>query len=978
MGRQFKPGQLETGSLFNISSSFALTASYLNNYIPPFPFTGSAQITGSLGVTGSINNLRIGNGGGNVASNIAIGTETTLSSSATGANNIAIGGCALRTLSSGYGNAAIGFRALANTTTGKSNTAIGYMALNTNSTGCQNVAIGRYALQHNNGKNNIGIGHVALRYNTTGCNNLAIGYFNLYANTTGRYNVALGISSLRCNTTGCHNTAGGGLWSLRNNTTGCDNIAIGYMALCSNTTANNNTALGRYALRCNTTGANNTAIGSGSLSSNTTGAHNNAIGQNALCSNTTGTDNAAIGYNALRYNTTGCNNIAHGLGAMRCNISGNYNVALGEQALRNITSGSCNVVLGVSAARLNSVSGGITSLSSSIVIGANTKPSASGDTNEIVIGDSAIGLGSNTTVIGNSSTTTARIWGQLTANSFTGSLFGTASNAVQAVSASYLNTLNQDLTFNGNLTLNGTASISYLNVSYESASVIYSSGSNQFGDAANDVQTLYGVVVIPTGSLTVTGSVIATSFTGSLYGTSSFATTASYIQNAQTASYVNPLNQNVILTGSLNIRSTGGQNLFFNNSGQLGSTTTGAHITMTPNANSTFFSQVVTSTNGFNATPGGNSPSQALGVTVGAYPAATLATFSSGSVTALTISGSGMRGTGSFNYTGSITNTGLITAKGSGTSSATTALRVENANGSASLVVLDNGFVGINTGSAQYNLDINGTARVTGDINIGGGAQSGFNNRINGSSYFSGTLRNDGNFTNNGSLTVTGATGVSATFVGGTTVVRDGNKFLVGGNSSNISVDASAIVEIRNTTQGFLPPRTNTTASISTPAQGLITYLTGSTNEGLYYYNSGSYQGWTRLLNDSGSQILSGSLTTTGNISAGGNVNLNGGTLSFNTNYFTISNGGAFNRSGGTITLVTDSNTALTVYSNANNNVVQVNTSLGIGKIPTAKLDITGSALITGSLNVTSGITGSLFGTSSFAVTASYIDGGTF
>jgi len=77
---------------------------------------------------------------------------------------------------------------------------------------------------------------------------------------------------------------------------------------------------------------------------------------------------------------------------------------------------------------------------------------------------------------------------------FTGSLQGTATTA------SYLNTLNQ------NLTLNGTASISYLNVSYESASVIYSSGSNQFGDAVNDTQTLYGSVIVPTGSLTVTGS----------------------------------------------------------------------------------------------------------------------------------------------------------------------------------------------------------------------------------------------------------------------------------------------------------------------------------------------------------------------------------------------------------------------------------------------------------------------------------------
>lgn len=37
-----------------LSSSYALTASYLDNYVPPFPFTGSAEITGSLTVTGSI------------------------------------------------------------------------------------------------------------------------------------------------------------------------------------------------------------------------------------------------------------------------------------------------------------------------------------------------------------------------------------------------------------------------------------------------------------------------------------------------------------------------------------------------------------------------------------------------------------------------------------------------------------------------------------------------------------------------------------------------------------------------------------------------------------------------------------------------------------------------------------------------------------------------------------------------------------
>jgi hypothetical protein len=37
-----------------ISASYALTASYLDNYVAPFPFTGSAIISGSLQVTGSV------------------------------------------------------------------------------------------------------------------------------------------------------------------------------------------------------------------------------------------------------------------------------------------------------------------------------------------------------------------------------------------------------------------------------------------------------------------------------------------------------------------------------------------------------------------------------------------------------------------------------------------------------------------------------------------------------------------------------------------------------------------------------------------------------------------------------------------------------------------------------------------------------------------------------------------------------------
>ena len=161
-----------------------------------------------------------------------------------------------------------------------------------------------------------------------------------------------------------------------------------------------------------------------------------------------------------------------------------------------------------------------------------------------VAGTTGVAIGGDADLRYNASTNVLTV-GNVSATTLTGSLLGTSSYALQALSssysvtasyyggsvtsasyavsasyaqtASYLNTLNQDLTFNGNLTLNGTASIAYLNVSYESASVIYSSGSNQFGDAANDTQTLYGSVIIPTGSLTVSGALAVNSSQNSYF-----------------------------------------------------------------------------------------------------------------------------------------------------------------------------------------------------------------------------------------------------------------------------------------------------------------------------------------------------------------------------------------------------------------------------------------------------------------------------
>ena len=133
----------------------------------------------------------------------------------------------------------------------------------------------------------------------------------------------------------------------------------------------------------------NTGIGYQSLYSNTTGRANIAMGYFTLNKNTSGYQNSALGLQSLYYNTTGYNNSALGVYSLYSNTTGYQNTANGYQAGRFIADGST----------ANETS------TTSVYLGANTKANASGDTNEIVIGDSAIGQGSNTIMLGNSSIT---------------------------------------------------------------------------------------------------------------------------------------------------------------------------------------------------------------------------------------------------------------------------------------------------------------------------------------------------------------------------------------------------------------------------------------------------------------------------------------------------------------------------------------------------------------------------------------------
>ncbi len=134
-------------------------------------------------------------------------------------------------------------------------------------------------------------------------------------------------------------------------------------------------------------GRYNTAVGIGALYANTTGNYNTANGVNALYSNTTGYSNTANGMSALYSNTTGYANTANGVNALFSNTTGYFNTAEGYLAGRYIADGS--------TANQTSYN--------SLYIGANTRALADGDTNEVVIGYGAIGNGSNSVTLGNTS-----------------------------------------------------------------------------------------------------------------------------------------------------------------------------------------------------------------------------------------------------------------------------------------------------------------------------------------------------------------------------------------------------------------------------------------------------------------------------------------------------------------------------------------------------------------------------------------------
>jgi hypothetical protein len=133
---------------------------------------------------------------------------------------------------------------------------------------------------------------------------------------------------------------------------------------------------------------------------------NTFIGQGAGNFTATGTKNVGVGYLALHVLTTGNNNTANGYYSLVANTTGNNNTANGYASLYGNTTGGNNTANGYQAGRFISGGVGLNQTSTySTYIGFNAYPLASGDTNETVIGNGAVGSGSNTVTLGGTGTT---------------------------------------------------------------------------------------------------------------------------------------------------------------------------------------------------------------------------------------------------------------------------------------------------------------------------------------------------------------------------------------------------------------------------------------------------------------------------------------------------------------------------------------------------------------------------------------------
>jgi hypothetical protein len=543
-----------TGSLFG-------TASWAENAISASYVSGSAAIVTNLTSSNDalINGVTVGKGGGSTQYNTAVGISA-LRSNTTGFQNTAIGYNAMLSNIAGERMVAIGSEALYSNNTGFYNTALGFNALYNNSGGYHNTATGYRSMYSNtSGNYNTAIGLLSLYYNSTGEQNTALGHRAGYGavpgtlgNTSGTNNIFIGFQSVgesttESNRTWIGNTSTTSTWLGGNLILG-SRTNIGYRAQIIQADASSGALLvsgssimsgslivtqgitgslfgtsswaqnaitashalsavsasyvsGSSAIITNLTGSNDALINGVTVGRgySSTFQNNTVLGETAFVSNTAGSSNTAVGYLSLTTNTTGQSNTAIGAQALRYNQTATNSTAIGRQALLNITSGQVNIGIGVLAGS------SFTSGDYNIHIGTSLGGGL-GITNgsyNVILGNQISGLPStlnNNVIISDGQGNIKYRWDTIQ-NNFNGNLVVTGSiTATQNITAS-------------NALITGTVTAQTLIVQTVTSSVIYSSGSNIFGNDITNQQTFTGSVNV-TGSLTVNGSTIINTTNG--------------------------------------------------------------------------------------------------------------------------------------------------------------------------------------------------------------------------------------------------------------------------------------------------------------------------------------------------------------------------------------------------------------------------------------------------------------------------------
>jgi hypothetical protein len=545
----------------------------------------------------------------------------------------------------------------------------------------------------------------------------------------------------------------------------------------------------------------------------------------------------------------------------------------------------------------------------------------------LFISQSRIGIGKETSLnatldISGSTVATGSITATL---GFTGSLFGTATTAsyvANAQTASYV-------------------------VNALTASYVLNAISSSFAITASYIQVAQTASYVQTAQ---TASYVQTAQTAS-YITS--ALTASYVQTAQTASYAITLQgldaTAFITTSSFNPVST-----------SISSRITNTEVTAsTLTTASSSFSSRTTLTEDSSSILWNASSSFSTRITNTEATSSTLtnasASFST-RVTSLTVQTSSYATTGSNRFngnqeiTGSLVTTANITAAGTLTAQT---LIVQTITSSVDYV----------TGSTRFGSSITNTHLFTGSLSVSGSINSvlGFTGSLLGTASYASTALTSSN-ANTASYVQTAQTAsyvlqaVSASYWSGSVTNAATASYVVTALTASYATNATA-----SFIQGG-----NSFGAAATLGTNDLQNLTLETNN------------LTRMFVSSSGNIGIGTIFPSDNLNVIGAIKVsyadNGSNIQIQPDFAQVyinanSTNGNFNdkklvlgSTGLSLRSLGTSTAAVEILSNGN---------VGIGKItPSSPLDVSGSVLITGSLNVSGGITGSLLGT---AATASYV-----